>query len=412
MPCNVDEHIHGKLSTFWEVSRPRINVLKPLLAPVATKSKLQKITMMGVVLNEGKDRTSRDRYPNSRNDVTVVAQDIHLSITKLAKRVVGASAWAKAILVIVGSAMAGLGQFIPVPASGPSYGPVIGVVGVFLAFVGAIWTLVVDRSEPQTLLRAHEAIELARSAKDLLAEKDEMLESFEFDLNQASRLYFIQRSLREHAETVIASRNGDLKASVQTMINIAARTMRQLMLVLGGEYWTLAVYQHVFGDNGKSELHFIAGERSEPQDDGRQHRIWGAGEGIAGHCFTTRKEVIIEDANDAGSYGWLHIPQDLVRNDDNRKYVSMVAIPVTVPYLKHPWGVVVATSDQVGRFAKDAEGNGDEDIEPLRMISGMVGLLGAIALMVQTLPVTVDDATAGNGEAKKPDAGISGTTET
>ena len=109
-------------------------------------------------------------------------------------------------------------------------------------------------------------------------------------------------------------------------------------------------------------------------------RAWGIGEGIAGHAYQTGREIIVPDATDSERAGWLHIPPSKFDPDDAKRYQSMAAIPVHISGVAKPWGVVVATSDRRYRFTSEPSGIAGmsvPDIEPLRLLAGMVALAAA-----------------------------------
>lgn len=308
------------------------------------------------------------------------------AIVAFGKQANSAAAWAKLVLVVGGAFLASAGQFFPDPPPGqPDLGKIVGWAGVILALVGSIWSMRMERSEPDNLIKAHEAIDLAKNAQVEIVAKNETIEELEAELGQTANLYFTSTTLREYVETQIAARDPDIAKSIQGMVSLVSRSLRELMNVNGGEYWTLAIYKHVPVTGGEGNLTYLAGERSEPKDEPRKHRDWAVGEGVAGHCYKIGRELIIEDVTDRDTAGWIYISPENQQGDDRRKYVSFAAIPVNVPHLSRPWGVIVATSDEQMRFQTDGDGKGDWEIEPIRMIGGMVAVLAGANHLLEEL---------------------------
>lgn len=305
-----------------------------------------------------------------------------------------ASRVAKSCLVLAGASLAGAAQFIPTEHA--TLGRVFGFVGVALALTGGLWNLFVDDSVPNALQNAHNAIDRAKAAEDAhkkaeavaqskaaeleTKEREFQSERESFDQNEQflSDLYATSLLMNSKVVSEISSSDFDEAKSCQNVLDTAVRQIHGLLEFEGGEDWTLSVYQAVI-DSGKVHLAHIAGQRADRSDEKREHRNWGIGEGVAGHAFQTGKELIIRNAYDSKSAGWIHVPDRLRREDDNVKYVSFAAIPVMIPSQSEPWGIVVATSDIENRFETDDEGNGDGGVEPLRMIAAQIALLATTA---------------------------------
>ena len=106
-------------------------------------------------------------------------------------------------------------------------------------------------------------------------------------------------------------------------------------------------------------------------------REWPPGQGYAGAAFARDREVILADAQTPQVLSMLNVPMDLARPEDGSKYRSVAAVPVRVAGLDPPWGVVIATSDRIGRFDPGETGPGAVGAQAIRVLSGMLAILVA-----------------------------------
>jgi hypothetical protein len=89
----------------------------------------------------------------------------------------------------------------------------------------------------------------------------------------------------------------------------------------------------------------------------------------------TGRETVVSDMSDNLTAGWVHFPDGVDRMD--WRYTSIAAVPIRVAKDTPVWGMVIATSDQAGRFEVDEESFASGEIEPLIALSGMIALLVA-----------------------------------
>jgi GAF domain-containing protein len=69
--------------------------------------------------------------------------------------------------------------------------------------------------------------------------------------------------------------------------------------------------------------------------------------------------------------------------DDQQRYRSIVAAPISLNEKDPPWGVVTATSGRAGRFSTARDG-GVQTAEALRALAGMTALALACAKLRET----------------------------
>ncbi|MFF0947476.1 GAF domain-containing protein [Rhizobium leguminosarum] len=337
-------------------------------------------------MNE-KGQPNKDSEAAADSDrLSQLRENIQTGFQDHAQRVKTANTFAKISLVVAGAALAGIGQFVPEPYQ--TIGRVIGVVGVGLAFLGGIWSYIVDESaSPDLLSNAQRAIDEAAKVKSQLAAGQlqnqidleryaEDCLNYEEDIETLSQLYTTTGALREYAENEIVRYGGDINRATQNLRDLVARQVHELLSFHGGEHWTLSVYRAT-ENTGRWQLDLIAGQRADRTAEARSHRSWGPGEGAVGHCFQLERELIIKNTQDREQANWFHIPAHLAQADDAKKYVSFAAVPIKVHSFAKPWGVLIASSDRPDRFQTDGFGIGDIQTEPLRMLAGMIALLAA-----------------------------------
>jgi len=317
--------------------------------------------------------------------ISDLADKLDTTFAKYGQRLKTASNATKGVLILFGTCLAGVGQFLP----DAMHGKEIGLIGVALALFGGIWAMFLDESAPNVLMQAREAIREAERISHVADEKDEENEVLLETIEEISMLYVTQSTIREFIERAAVAGLCDVSAAIQSMLTLVRRQLYYTMDLGNAEYFTIAVYQYEKTDQGAEHLVYRAGLRPLG-DDGSPHRTWGVGEGVAGHCYRRRKEIIIENINN-GDADLLHVPEHLAKPDDATKFVSFGAIPIVVPHSDQLWGVLVVTSDEEQRFEKRGPAGINAEIEPARMLAGMIALLVAVAHVSKPLPGDAGD---------------------
>ena len=297
-------------------------------------------------------------------------------------------------MVLGGSFLAAVAQFIPAPTSGLAYNHLFGFLGAFLALYGGIWLLRAEDSAPKKLEAARRAVDTATAAHGEATRRLTELQSTERALVDErkrhvaerawlSDLYTMAGALREFLESsLVEKKTLASDDQIAQMLEVVGRPLHRLMKFDGGELWTLGVYRFVAGDNGaKGVLVCAATQRAERGHEKAQHRVWAEGEGLVGHVQMTARETVVADTRDTERAGWLYFPTRVSRIEDSERYRSLAGVPILLGDKKNPpWGVVMATSDRAGRFTP----LGDErDIEPLRLLAGAVALAASASYLVK-----------------------------
>lgn len=124
-----------------------------------------------------------------------------------------------------------------------------------------------------------------------------------------------------------------------------------------GEAWSFAIYLYSAEADllvpiwrRKSQNH-----RSSGKGLGRE---WGRGEGHVGKAFVDQRTIVTGDAQHPDAEPFSSVPTGKERTYDATAYRSFASVPIG-PLLAEdlrPYGVLVATSDRVGRFGRENSG--------------------------------------------------------
>jgi hypothetical protein len=120
-----------------------------------------------------------------------------------------------------------------------------------------------------------------------------------------------------------------------------------------GERWSLTIYAYHQASNSLRHAARTASENHPGR--GREGRTWPAGEGHVGRAWTSGRIVTTPDATDPGIRDLLAVAATNRKPDDDEVYRSYISAPFGGDAGgQSPAGVLVATSDRVGRFDKAA----------------------------------------------------------
>jgi hypothetical protein len=277
----------------------------------------------------------------------------------------------KIALIVGGSCLAGLAQFLSIPEGQPiSIWGAIGVLSVVAAALGGLYVAIVDADASKELALAHEAVEQARAFEDALDESLKLFENESTSLSRAIELYQAMFAMRGAIERVVHSTMDDEKIC-QTLIDVAERSLQVALDFHLNEHWTLTIYKSERDASGRRYLHAKATTRSVKcaLTDARK---LPEGVGVAGICLAKAEEVIVPDMS-ASRVGNMHELGAVKLPHDATRYRSLAAAPILVGNASEPWGVICATSDRTGHFKPDGEPGVRTD-EAIRALAGMVAL--------------------------------------
>lgn len=161
------------------------------------------------------------------------------------------------------------------------------------------------------------------------------------------------------------------------------------------EAWSFAVYLYSRSRDVLVPIWRRKSQRHKSPHDSLG-REWGRGEGHVGKAFVDQRMIITGDSQHPDAEPFSAVPPAKERSYDKSSYRSFASLPIG-PLLTEdgrPYGVLVATSDRVGRFGRDNVGI-------------LVQIAGAVASLLITGGLDIDDLTVlessgssgGSGEA-------------
>jgi hypothetical protein len=276
----------------------------------------------------------------------------------------------KIVLVVCGTAIAGFAQFADPFFTGERFTVwnVMGMAGAAVAGVGAIFLSLTEHDASKDLEYARAALETARDFDDEIAAFNRSAE----DTRRVIELYTAMRAMRAVIEQIMEAPNVDSLRAIELCLEAARRS---LLIAFGfeiQEHWTIAVYiAEKNQQSGKNQLRLIADERSIPCPE-EDARIWPEGVGVAGVAYAKVSEVIVPNllSPELGSAFSLG---SLTKDEDNQRYCSIAAVPISLRPGTPPWGIVVATSNRPGHF-DIGQAPGIQTAEALRALAGMLVL--------------------------------------
>lgn len=159
---------------------------------------------------------------------------------------------------------------------------------------------------------------------------------------------------------------------------IAERKMR--LFGVEEDYLNISLY---VWDGSSEALALVACFRSNPSHVKAEHRRWRVGEGHVGKAFELQRELVCSDAREPDVAMWIAAPPDKVKDTDDRRYVSLAAVPVGLK-ASEPLGVLIMTSDVPGRFSNDAEAESEPPHYGVAALQDIAAQLAQIIFVVQS----------------------------
>lgn len=305
---------------------------------------------------------------------------------------------AKIWIIPAAAAIAGVMQFAEFENGRPTAVQLWGIVAAAIAGVLALVMGLAEKDSGAELATAYEALEVARQAQSSFDEY-ETLDSL---YGQALELMQAVSAIRAVVERTLVDPTGSEERLMQNVLRVAGRSLAVAMgFDLGGR-WTITIYRAERQSLETKLLRAIATDRAIPSDLSHS-RTWVEGTGIAGACYSNRCQVVIPDLSRPGIKELFGTNANASKDEDLFSYRSMAAAPVDLDGQLEPWGVVVATSDDIGHF--DAESL--EAMRPdivVKELAGMVALAAAAWARVEAIADHAGDpqAVTDDGTETKP----------
>jgi hypothetical protein len=271
----------------------------------------------------------------------------------------------------VGSSIGGT-AFVALGSAAVSYSPdtriegvVAVVLGLCLSAAGVLLALGFTRITPELLatsfgivrerdVQAHRCSKLEARNAILLATLER--------LALLSSIAQLQRGLIEEAITKPPRSREERDAIIGDMLDLLLREKKALFGIANDGY-SFAVYVASLG--ARELIPVVVRRPTRSHERGAMNAGVSVEFGITGHAFRKNREYVCFDT---ASDGVFEVRID--RSDDGERYRSIAAVPITLAGAVRPMGVVVASSDVVGRFG----GAPYDSIEPLRVLASHLAL--------------------------------------
>ena len=234
--------------------------------------------------------------------------------------------------------------------------------------------LVVRNQQDQFEAVHDAAMKLTSRLETEIVRKDEQIRGIQALGEMRSRCLVLTRTLLEMAQRFIlrdqVQRN--LTFALQMLLNTVESTGGKAALGFEpGVRWTISIFRRLHLDNKEvlRREHVLRWDGDRTLDG----RTWTRGEAYSGQAWLTGMPVVLMNTADAPE---IVREQENVRPTDSDKYKSVVAIPVRLG--QEIWGVVTATSDQVGHFGNEGDGVAPQlHTDSMRSLAAFVSLLVA-----------------------------------
>jgi len=210
------------------------------------------------------------------------------------------------------------------------------------------------------------------TAESDASELKNVIYNLETELARLIQIEGIIDAMRSVVDIAIIRTEIDFSKMKEWMIDLLdfMVTDKLTLFQIGDEQWNFSIY--IFNETS-GELECIVTRRPTVKEEQAGHRPWREGEGHVGKAFQGRRALVCRDSKDPNVRGFFDAPDGKLRGYDLDRYRSLAAIPIQVDGAV-PLGVLVATSEKVGRF--DPE---DEDtFRPLLALSRTLATLLSI----------------------------------
>lgn len=314
-------------------------------------------------------------------DIDTLAEQLRAMILKRGKRAALAAGWIKIGFIPAFAAVAGVSQFADFKNGNASTVQVFGIVGTMFVGVLSFIVGVFDKDGADEMAKAAEALDLARDMNRNM----EIFDAYDNDLDQAVEYIQAASLARSVIERLLVSPVGDIDTWVRALLDACARNLVVSLAFEMGHRWTITIYRAINVGGKVSQLRAVATNRALPCDLSFA-RPWEVGTGIVGASYSNRSEVVIPDLSRPGVRELFGTKANVTKIDDLDIYKSMAASPIRLDGQAEPWGVIVATNDQVDHFDTDDEASMRPDMV-VKEIAGWVALLASAYARVEVAAV-------------------------
>ena len=249
----------------------------------------------------------------------------------------------------------------------------LGLAGALLVFLGGIAVLFLDADHTDALEKARVALDAAGEIDAENQNYAEYLRSFDLSVRQLRSLYFGLMACRGVLEQALRDKVTDETKLINVCLESSRRNFRAAFGFELDSVWTICIYRlSEPREDQRRYLQCIAHHRSIECDISNA-REWAEGVGVAGIAVAKNDEVVAPDLLDDRLGTVYRFDNGSRKPEDEKRYRSAFAVPISVNPTERPWGAIIATSDRPNHFgSSDSAGVPPE--EAARALAGIVAL--------------------------------------
>jgi hypothetical protein len=286
----------------------------------------------------------------------------------------------KKFAALLGGGGAALAYFMVTPMAHFTTWNFVGLLSAVLAFIAGVFLLQTEDDSAEELQAARAAIGDALKVQ-VVAERDlrRQREAGNIARKESDRLASFAIALDAMRlavdEIAMAEFQSDASEIIDSMLTGARHPLQQACGFAISDIFAICVFRHQSGNSGELRLCCQAHLRTTAKKVS-DVRKWRAGQGVGSAAFQQKRSVIVSDLLAPELDSLYNLRNDSLESDA-QVYRSIVAYPIYIDEDDHnkagvndPWGIIAASSNQVGHFTTTDRRHSDV----VRAIGGMVAL--------------------------------------
>lgn len=295
-------------------------------------------------------------------------------VSSVAKSLRSTRSWLSiggSLIAVIAAAFIGLSSWPP--TSWQTLVMVGAIVGAGLAALGSFLELTSREDPTEAIDQARRQLVAAESFERLAAERQSKLRDYDKAVTQLKSLYLMILSCRGTIEQAMSHREFSATDLIDRCLTDCKHDFRIALGVKTEDYWTICVYRtETSAKYDRPYLKCFAHQRSV--DCELEHaREWPLGSGIGGVALAQNREMFVPDTLSSEVGSAYELVRGQKKPEDDEKYRSMVAVPISVGEESLPWGIIIVTSSAPRHFGSTAM-IGLPPEEAVRAFAGIVAL--------------------------------------
>lgn len=216
-----------------------------------------------------------------------------------------------------------------------------------------------------------------------LAQKGRELTAIEQEYMYALELYQFSRGIGESSDPMLRANQAEraqmLPNTAKALLEFIVEAKGDL-LDIAEERWTFGIY---VWNAETQKLEMLACRRWSKIEEDRDHRTWARSEGHVGLAFNQKREQVCGDTRDPSVNGLITARGEKWREYDDELYVSFASVPIQLGADAEPLGVIVATSNKLGRFLPEAQARQEGRRDTVEALRTMADILATLLVLQQ-----------------------------